>query len=205
LGEDLEMEQIMVLRDTNVLKALLNKWRSKILQFLIIQEHTVQQLANMLGINPGTVYHHVKVLQDTGLVEESRTEIERNIVARYYRAVAREFRVDFSNITGKKNKAVVEWARNRLEGLIDALKAYNIDIPKENYSDIKEQITSFQSFQNKLKEEIKPKNAKLLENIDSSIIADIFSLMELYHLNQNQQYVKLREELVNFLKKYEVA
>ncbi|MFX1518333.1 MAG: ArsR/SmtB family transcription factor [Promethearchaeota archaeon] len=199
------MEQIMVLREAKVLKALLNKWRSKILQFLIIQEHTVQQLANMLGINPGTVYHHVKVLQDTGLVDESRTEIERNIVARYYRAVAREFRVDFSNITGKKDKDVTEWVRSRLEGLIDALKAYNIDIPKENYSDIKEQITSFQSFQNKLKEEIKPKNPKLLENMDSSIIADIFSLMELYYLNQNKQYVKLREELLNFLKKYEMA
>ncbi len=199
------MKQVMVLRDVKALKALLNKWRSKILQLLTVQEYTVQQLAKMFGINPGTVYHHVKVLQNAGLVEETRTEIEKNIVMRYYKAVAREFRIDFNNIAGKNDIDVTQWVKSRVEGLIDALKAYNIDIPKENYPEAEGLITKFVNLESKIKEEVAPKNPEILKNTDPSTVKDIFSLMALYYLNQNEQYTKLREKLLNFLKKYETT
>ncbi len=205
------MKQVMVLRNVEVLKALLNKWRSKILQLLIVQEYTVQQLTKMLKemtgekINPGTVYHHIKVLQEAGLVEETRTEIEKNIVMRFYRAVAREFKVDFSVLIGENDKDITQWVESRVTGLIETLQAYNIDIAKKSYEEAAEHIKEFINFENKLKEEVSPKNPEILKNKDPSIIKDAFSLMTLYLLNQNKEYVMLREKLLNFLKKHEIA
>ena len=164
-------------------------------------------LIEMTGetINPGTVYHHIKVLQEAGLVEETRTEIEKNIVMRFYRAVAREFKVDFSVLTGENDKDITQWVESRVTGLIETLQAYNIDIAKKNYEEAAERIKEFTNFENKLKEEISPKNPEFLKNKDPSIIKDAFSLMTLYLLNQNKEYVMLREKLLDFLKMHENA
>jgi DNA-binding transcriptional ArsR family regulator len=195
----------MVLRDVKVLKALFSKWRSEILRFLTVQEYTVKQLSEMLGINPGTVYHHVKKLQKAGLVVETRTVQEKNIVSRYYRAVAREFRVDFSIITSEDDKDVTQWVKSRVISLIDALKAYNIDIPEERYPEAEEHITEFINLENFIKEEITPKNPELLKNIASSTAKDAFSLMSLLRLNLNKDYIKIKEKLLDFLKKHEMT
>jgi DNA-binding transcriptional ArsR family regulator len=203
--EKLEIKQVMVLRDVKVLKALFSKWRSEILRFLTVQEYTVKQLSEMLGINPGTVYHHVKELQKAGLVVETRTVQEKNIVSRYYRAVAREFRVDFSIITSEDDKDVTQWVKSRVISLIDALKAYNIDIPEESYPEAEEHITEFINLENLIKEEITPKNPELLKNIASSTAKDAFSLMSHLQLNLNKDYVKIKEKLLDFLKKHEIV
>ena len=202
-----EVKQVMVLKDTKALKALLNKWRSKILQLLTFQEYTVQQLAKVLDINPGTVYHHVKVLQEAGLVEETRTEMEKNIVMRFYRAVAKEFRVDFSTITGRKmnDKEITLWVKSRVKGLIDGLKAYDIEIPKESQSEAEELISKLVNLENKIKEEITPKNPEILDRIGPSAAKDVFSLISLYNLSQNKKYTELRGNLVKFLKKHEAG
>jgi DNA-binding transcriptional ArsR family regulator len=201
--EKLEIKQVMVLRDVKVLKALFSKWRSEILRFLTVQEYTVKQLSEMLGINPGTVYHHVKELQKAGLVVETRTVQEKNIVSRYYRAVAREFRVDFSIITSEDDKDVTQWVKSRVISLIDALKAYNIDIPEGSYPEAEEHITEFINLENLIKEEITPKSPELLKNIASSTAKDAFSLMSLLRLNLNKDYVKIKEKLLDFLKMHE--
>ncbi|MEX2721769.1 MAG: ArsR/SmtB family transcription factor [Candidatus Wukongarchaeota archaeon] len=199
------MKQVMVLKDTKALKALLNKWRSKILQLLTFQEYTVQQLAKVLEINPGTAYHHVKVLQEAGLVEETRTEMEKNIVMRYYRAVAKEFRVDFGTITGRKmnDKEITQWVKSRVKGLIDGLKAYDIEIPEKSQSEAEELISKLVNLENKIKEEITPKKPEILDRIGPSAAKDVFSLIALYNLSQNKEYTELRGNLVNFLKKHE--
>lgn len=203
--EKLEIKQVMVLRDVKVLKALFSKWRSEILRLLTVQEYTVKQLSEMLGINPGTVYHHVKELEKAGLVVETRTVQEKNIVSRYYRAVAREFRVDFSIITSEDDKDVTQWVRSRVISLIDALKAYNIDIPEESYPEAEDHITEFINLENFIKEEIIPKNPELLKNIASSTAKDAFSLMSLLRLNLNKDYVEIKEKLLEFLKKHEMT
>ncbi|MCK5588150.1 MAG: winged helix-turn-helix transcriptional regulator [Candidatus Lokiarchaeota archaeon] len=203
--EKLEIKQVMVLRDVKVLKALFSKWRSEILRFLSSNEYTVKQLSDMLGINPGTVYHHVKELQKAGLVVETRTVQEKNIVSRYYRAVAREFRVDFSIITSEDDKDVTQWVRSRVISLIDALKAYNIDIPEESYPEAEDHITEFINLENLIKEKIIPKNPELLKNTASSTAKDVFSLLSLLRLSQNKDYVETKKKLLDFLKKYEMT
>lgn len=58
--------------------------RPAILRALADGEATVSQLAERLGRPPGTVGHHLKVLQDAGLIRISRTEQVRAITAKFY-------------------------------------------------------------------------------------------------------------------------
>ncbi len=197
------MQQTMVVRDKEVLKSLISPIRSKILQLLINEELAVQQLANKLETSAGSAYYHVKGLQDAGLVEETRTEMEKNIMMRFYRAVARQFKVDFSIITDEADEEVTKWVKSRVECIITGLQAYNIVIPKENFPDAVKYLTEFVNLENKIKEEIPPKNPELLNNIAPSIREDISSLMEMYHQNQDNDLTNAREKLISFLRKYE--
>ena len=198
------MKPIKVLKDLKVLKVLLNKWRSKILQLLTVQEYTIKQLSEVLKINPGTVSHHITALKEAELIEETRTEMKRNIVVRYYRAVAEEFRVDFNIITEEEDREIAQWAKSRIKGLIDALRAYSIDIPEKDYTKAERLITEFINLENTLKEKIATNNPKLLENVTPATKRDAFTLLTHYQLNQNPEYIALREKLLNFLKNYEV-
>lgn len=197
------MQQTMVVRDKEVLKSLISPIRSKILQLLINEELAVQQLANKLETSAGSAYYHVKGLQDAGLVEETRTEMEKNIMMRFYRAVARQFKVDFSIITDEADEEVTKWVKSRVESIITGLQAYNIVIPKEKFPDAVKYLTEFVNLENKIKEEIPPKNPELLNNIAPSIREDISSLMEMYHQNQDNDLTNAREKLISFLRKYE--
>ncbi len=197
------MQQAMVVRDVKVLKSLLSPIRSQILQLLINEELTVQQLANKLNTSAGSAYYHVKGLQDAGLVEETRTEMEKNIMMRFYRAVAREFKVDFSIITDEADEEVTQWVKSRVESIITGLQAYNIVIPQEKFPDAVKYLTEFVNLENKIKEEISPKKPEFLTKIAPSIVADISTLMEMYYQNQDNDLTNAREKLISFLKKYE--
>lgn len=197
------MQQTMVVRDKEVLKSLLSKIRSKILQHLINEELTVQQLAKKIKTSAGSAYYHVKGLQEAGLVEETRTEMEKNIMMRFYRAVAREFKVDFDIITDETDEEVTQWVKSRVESIITGLQAYNIVIPKDKFPDAVKHLTEFVNLENKIKEEISPKNPELLNNIAPSLQADIASLMEMYHQNHNNELTNAREKLISFLRKFE--
>ncbi len=197
------MQQTMVVRNKEVLKSLISPIRSKILQLLINEELAVQQLANKLETSAGSAYYHVKGLQDAGLVEETRTEMEKNIMMRFYRAVARQFKVDFSIITDEADEEVTKWVKSRVESIITGLQAYNIVIPTEKFPDAVQYLTKFVNLENKIKEEISPTSPELLNNIAPSIREDISSLMEMYHQNQDNDLTNAREKLISFLRKYE--
>ena len=197
------MQQTMVVRDKEVLKSLISPIRSKILQLLINEELAVQQLANKLETSAGSAYYHVKGLQDAGLVEETRTEMEKNIMMRFYRAVARQFKVDFSIITDEADEEVTKWVKSRVEGIITGLQAYNIEIPKDKFPDAVQYLTEFVNLENKIKEGISPVSPEFLINIAPSIREDISSLMEMYHQNQDIELINAREKLISFLRKYE--
>ena len=201
------MKQVMVLKNMSCLKEISNISQQEILQLLTFQEYTVQQLGKVLNINPCTAYQHVKALEEAGFVEETHAEIENFLPMRYYRAVAREFKFYFGDMNGEKDEdiEVTEWVKNRVKGLIDGLYAYNIEIPKESCCQAEELITQLVNLENKIKEEITPKNPEILEDIPPSIVEDIFYLIVHYYLCQDKEYGELTEKLLNFLKKHETA
>lgn len=81
------MENVDLISDQRVIKALSHPLRMKLLVALDGREGSPSQLAQELGAALGTVSYHVRALQDTGLLRLVRTEQRRGTVEHYYTAV----------------------------------------------------------------------------------------------------------------------
>ena len=76
------------------LHALGEPTRWRILGRLSEGPATVQELARAIGVAKGTVAHHVRVLNTSGLVRVAETKRIRGVVEKRYARVARQFRLD---------------------------------------------------------------------------------------------------------------
>ena len=77
------------------LKALGDATRSRILGIIQLQPATAKQIADKLGIAPGTIGHHLQVLEAAGLAQIVARRLVHGIVAKYYTRTARIFVYDF--------------------------------------------------------------------------------------------------------------
>jgi len=69
--------------------------RERILRIIQNSPATAKQIADNLKIPPGTVGHHLQVLEEAGLAKVVARRIVRGIVAKYYTRTARIFTFDF--------------------------------------------------------------------------------------------------------------
>lgn len=76
-------------------KAFGDTTRSRILGIIQLQPATAKQIADKLGIAPGTIGHHLQVLEDAGLAQIVARRLVHGIVAKYYTRTARIFVYDF--------------------------------------------------------------------------------------------------------------
>lgn len=83
--------------DPHRLRVLLEPTRSAIADLLSDGPATTSQLADALGKPKGTVGHHLKAMEEAGLVRVVRTERVRAIEAKYYARTARTFLLDSSD------------------------------------------------------------------------------------------------------------
>ncbi len=72
-------------------KACSDPTRSRILGVIQNQPQTAKQLADRLGIAPGTIGHHLQMLEEAGLAQVVARRLVRGIVAKYYTRTARIF------------------------------------------------------------------------------------------------------------------
>jgi DNA-binding transcriptional ArsR family regulator len=98
-------------------KAISEPTRSRILGVIQNQPATAKQLADRLGVAPGTVGHHLRVLESAGLAQVVARRMVRGIVARYFTRTARIFKYDLPPEVqgeGAENESFLEQARDEL-------------------------------------------------------------------------------------------
>jgi DNA-binding transcriptional ArsR family regulator len=88
---DYEADDVLVVRETQQLRALADALRAKIVLLIRERAASITQLAEALSMPKGTVGHHVKVLEQAGLVRVVRTRKVRALTEKYYGRVARLF------------------------------------------------------------------------------------------------------------------
>ncbi|HZR43681.1 MAG TPA: winged helix-turn-helix domain-containing protein [Ktedonobacteraceae bacterium] len=76
-------------------KALGDATRWRILGVIQHQPATAKQIADRIKVSPGTVGHHLQVLEEAGLAQVVARRLVRGIVAKYYTRTARIFILDF--------------------------------------------------------------------------------------------------------------
>jgi len=86
---DYEADDVLVVRSPEQLRALGDDLRSRIVVLLRSHAASTTELAEKLGLPKGTVGHHLKVLENAGLVRVVRTRQVRALTEKYYGRTAR--------------------------------------------------------------------------------------------------------------------
>ena len=86
-----DLEDTLVVSDATQLRALGDEVRGRIVSLLGERSASVSELAAVLEMPKGTVGHHVKVLEDAGLVRVVHTRQVRAMTEKIYGRVARLF------------------------------------------------------------------------------------------------------------------
>ena len=90
-GHDYEAEDTLVVAGPEQLRALADDLRSAIISLLRERAFSTQQLSEKLAVPKGTVGHHLKVLEQAGLIRVVRTRKVRAVTEKFYGRTARLF------------------------------------------------------------------------------------------------------------------
>jgi DNA-binding transcriptional ArsR family regulator len=90
-SHDYEAEEVLLVQEPQQLRALSHDLRAKIIFLLRERAASITELSAALASPKGTVGHHVKVLEEAGLIHVVRTRKVRALTEKYYGRVARLF------------------------------------------------------------------------------------------------------------------
>jgi DNA-binding transcriptional ArsR family regulator len=114
-----ELPPSLAVTTAGQLKAFAEPVRTRILGIIQNQPATAKQIADRLGLAPGTVGHHLQVLEAAGLAKIVARRLVRGIVAKYYTRTARIFKFDLPPEVGSSTPMtlrIVSDARDELAG-----------------------------------------------------------------------------------------
>ncbi|HEX6384921.1 MAG TPA: substrate-binding domain-containing protein [Anaerolineae bacterium] len=98
------MQQI---QDFEPLKVLADSRRLAILRLLLSAPATLSQLGKALDMHPAQVRHHLKQLEEIGLVELVATQITRGFVEKYYQATAGAFVITLAVVPERPQREAI--------------------------------------------------------------------------------------------------
>ncbi len=90
----IRMKNIHQLKNLEQVKAMAHPIRLRILELLRDKPMTTKQVATVLGEKPTKLYHHIDLLEETGLIQLVETRQNRNMIEKYFVAIAADFIVD---------------------------------------------------------------------------------------------------------------
>lgn len=113
----------LIVNTVQQLKALGDVTRSRILGIIQLQPATAKQIADKLGIAPGTIGHHLQVLEAAGLAQIIARRLVHGIVAKYYTRTARIFVYDFPAEVGDNTAVTLSMHTKVRDELVETLTA----------------------------------------------------------------------------------
>jgi DNA-binding transcriptional ArsR family regulator len=132
---------IRVIKDPEVAKLFADETRRHILHILRHNEKSATDLAKALKKNHSSIVHHLHLLKEAGLIEETRSEQVRNMVQPYYRSVAGRFMVSYSLSEAlAENDSYTAWQEEVQQRLIDGLDSFGLEFPEEKREKVEELI-----------------------------------------------------------------
>ncbi|MBI9043182.1 MAG: winged helix-turn-helix transcriptional regulator [Anaerolineaceae bacterium] len=94
------MKEILFIQSKEQIKAIWETTRYPMINLLINKPMTGAQLARELNIPRTRAHYHLKILVHTGLVEFQEEKVKDGMVEKYYRAIARNFRIPSKDLHG---------------------------------------------------------------------------------------------------------
>lgn len=98
------MKAFKYIRDPKAFEVLADETRRRMIYLLRAKDQTVSQLAEALGKTPQAIYHQIRILLDTGLVEVAKEERVEHFIETYYRATAEVFEFTHGKQPGREEE-----------------------------------------------------------------------------------------------------
>jgi DNA-binding transcriptional ArsR family regulator len=196
------IKEFVVISDLKKIKLLLDRTRADIVfKYLVNQEMTVKQLSDAMVKKPGTVLHHVQKLNNAGIIEMVRTrETTRGIVERYYRAIAREYRL---GITEMMRESKIESSpRNPVQATLKGLSTLGISISNEDMKRAHGLLSRIQEIEMKTEKLINRSDNTAFQSLPASTRITVLKRMNEFLLSKNSTYIELVAEWHDLLSQY---
>ncbi|MCA9974752.1 MAG: helix-turn-helix domain-containing protein [Anaerolineales bacterium] len=115
MNDLLPIDRVQSIQDFELLKLLADPHRLAILRQLMAGAATLSQLGKILDTYPARIRHHVKLLEDVGLIALTTTHVSRGFVEKYYQATARAFVINLAVLPEwPQSGALVAWGSHDL-------------------------------------------------------------------------------------------
>jgi DNA-binding transcriptional ArsR family regulator len=197
------MKDLEIISDPKVIKVLFEPTRADIVfKYLVNGSMTVKQLSDATGKNPGTILHHIQKLQQAGVILQERTEqTPTGIVARWYRATAREYRLGIGGMM-QANGGVAQFAKDRLSSMISSLSVYGIEIPESQTGEAMDLLRRLIERENAVSSDLPITDEKSYHKLPASVRGDASRIMRRLALEEDSEYQRLRAEWHSFLRSH---
>ncbi len=120
------MKDIVVLRDPEIIRIVVEDTRVKILNILRIRPMTISEMARALGKNVSTIYRHIKKLEALGLVEVVGERRTGHQPEKIYGRTATTFLLAPESMM--ENRALSEFTRVIMDEVFHALKSMGYSV-----------------------------------------------------------------------------
>jgi DNA-binding transcriptional ArsR family regulator len=191
---------IHVIKDPEVAKLLADDTRRGMLHLLSHHEMSTTGLSKALDKSHSSIIHHLNLLREAGLIEETRTGKVRNIVQPYYRSVGKRFYVSYSlDESLADDEDYSAWQEAFLQRLVDGLKAFDILVPEEKGDRVRELLRTCYLHEKKAFEESleqRTESSRLGRHANMSLVR----ILSQIRLSQDDEHKKAIEELLSLIR-----
>jgi DNA-binding transcriptional ArsR family regulator len=184
---------IRLIKDPEVAKLFADETRRHILQILRHHERSATDLAKALKKNHSSIVHHLHLLKEAGLIEETRTEQVRNMVQPFYRSVAGRFMVSYS-LSEALADSYTAWQEEVQQRVIDGLSSFDLEFPIEKYGKVEELIAVINGLRRRAFEETVERQGNPKE-LGRHVYRSLVRLVTNLKLAQDPDYAVALDEL----------
>jgi len=122
---DTFMRTLKVFKDAKAFELAADPTRRRIIHLLRARELSVSQIADELDMTPQAIYHHVRKMLETGLIEVAKEERIDHFIETYYQAAAEIFEFTYGE-TGDR-----EYQEGRTKETLQALAKIGLTLPMD--------------------------------------------------------------------------
>ena len=188
------IKEFVVVTNPKIIKLLLDETRKAIVfNYLVNQPMTVKQLSVAMKKKPGTVLHHVQKLKQAKIIDLVETrETPRGIVERYYRAVAREFRLGISERMSAYDEAPI--VKDRVKATLLSMSTLGVYIPESQLEHAAALLQRLLDIEDQVARAYNNPDNHAYQALPPATRNDLAARMSQYLLSRNSMYQKTLSE-----------
>ena len=198
--QDNTIKEYLVVEDPAAIKLLFVPKFVDLLKLIGPEEMSVSDIAHAMGINPGSAYYRLKMLEKHGLARLVREEIQGGVVKKYYRKAAVNITIDTGSPGNRAAAAEAGMDEAYKERLLKSMGFFGYELPEGRMEKAKERLTECDGLMKAALREIQQAGLEKTEG-DRVLVANAYQLALVFRLLDDKALSSSMKALVGSFKK----